>query len=392
MAKLGGIERRLFRAVLIVLAGGCHPPATEPARPQPPITEAQPIEIVETSYAEPSPASAPPPATSDAERDPAQFCAAYKQATRVDASRVPTAIEHAGDLDGGDFIETARWNGRQQVAQCQIIRDTQWKTVRIVHAPQCCRSKNCGKPTTLDVRTRRLLVETLQLRPDGTVADTKLAWIAEQPMQERRHNCGRRPEGWVDDATADGTGAELAAMAELEAASIPAFERLARELAHHGAPARMVRRARAAMRDEIRHARTMTALARSYGAEPRAIDVPALPVRSLAEIARENAIEGCVREAYGALIATHQAACAAPELRDAFARIAVDERRHAALAEEVHAWLTLQLDRVTCDELARARSDAQVELRGQLVTAPSNDVLGLPPPARAIALFDAYFS
>ncbi|MFP2923978.1 hypothetical protein ACLESO_01930, partial [Pyxidicoccus sp. 3LG] len=56
---------------------------------------------------------------------------------------------------------------------------------------------------------------------------------------------GRRPEGLCSDGAVAGRvptlGALFAKMAHLEAASVPAFERLADELAAHGAPARLVR-------------------------------------------------------------------------------------------------------------------------------------------------------
>jgi hypothetical protein len=62
-------------------------------------------------------------------------------------------------------------------------------------------------------------------------------------------------------------------------------------------------------------------------------------------MAVENAVEGCVRETYGALIAHHQASTAAdPQIRDAMASIATDETRHAALGWAVAAWAETRLD------------------------------------------------
>jgi len=61
--------------------------------------------------------------------------------------------------------------------------------------------------------------------------------------------CGRRPEGLLpSDAlmSEDPVGRHFAEAARLEAASIPAFHRLARELTVHGAPRSLVERARAA--------------------------------------------------------------------------------------------------------------------------------------------------
>jgi hypothetical protein len=60
---------------------------------------------------------------------------------------------------------------------------------------------------------------------------------------------------------------------------------------------------------------------------------PAPPARSLEELAVENAVEGCVRETYGALTAIWQARTAKdPSVAAAVRRIARDETRHAALS------------------------------------------------------------
>jgi len=63
-------------------------------------------------------------------------------------------------------------------------------------------------------------------------------------------------------------------------------------------------------------------------------------VRSLYEIA----VEGCVRETFGALEATFQAKNANdPQIRRVMRRIAEDETRHAALAWRVAAWIEPRL-------------------------------------------------
>jgi hypothetical protein len=136
----------------------------------------------------------------------------------------------------------------------------------------------------------------------------------------------------------------------------------------------------------------MTELAAARGATPRIARAPRLPCRSVAAIARENIVEGCVREAFGALVATYQAERASPELRAAFRAIAADERRHSQLAEDVHAWIAERLDDATIAELAAVRAQAERELRADLEHAGACDAIGLPDPARATALFDAYFT
>ena len=109
---------------------------------------------------------------------------------------------------------------------------------------------------------------------------------------------GRRTEGIEDclRSRAPTLGEVFAGRAYLEEVSVHAFARLERELAAHGAPTELLREARRARRDEVRHTAMMTRLARRFG---RSVSPPrppvATPVRSLFEIALENAVEGCVR-------------------------------------------------------------------------------------------------
>lgn len=156
---------------------------------------------------------------------------------------------------------------------------------------------------------------------------------------------GRRPAGelialeaaptddpvvrWLRDATI------------LEAASVAAFDALARELEAHGAPPALARGARRAMRDELAHTRSMASLAALYGGPLRLrVDVGPSEPRPLAELAAHNAIEGCQREAWGAVEAASRARYAAdPRVRAAFASIARDEARHALLAFAIDDWI-----------------------------------------------------
>ena len=160
----------------------------------------------------------------------------------------------------------------------------------------------------------------------------------------------------------------LARMSQLEAASVPAFRRLASQLRHHDAPAGLVHAARAAARDEIRHARVLRAIASAHGAQAGSPRCPAPPkVPSLAELARANEVEGCVRESYGALVAAHQGAVASDvNVRTAMAAIAPDELRHADLARAIRAWALPQL---TPAQRGRVRSAGLRELQ-RLAHAP----------------------
>lgn len=128
-----------------------------------------------------------------------------------------------------------------------------------------------------------------------------------------------------------------------EQASIAAFRRLAAELAQVGAPAGLVARAREAAREEARHALLSYALASRTGP----VWVGATPGWSrrpggragLVRLAVESLREGVIDEARGA----HDAAIAAERSGDPVERVveaslAVEEARHAALAEDVVAW------------------------------------------------------
>lgn len=209
-------------------------------------------------------------------------------------------------------------------------------------------------------------------------------------LQEGDPGCavGRRPEGLAPGGYDDGTlGGWLAEVAHLEAASIAAFGRLSRELAAHGAPGRLVRAADSGRVDEVRHAAMMGELARRHGAEVREPDAGDLPIRSLFAIALENAVEGCVRETFGALVATFQARRASDaRIRCIMHVIAADETKHAELSWDVAAWIE---PRLTPDEraaIARAKAEAVADLATALATPLAADVhdrAGMPSPGEA---------
>ena len=160
---------------------------------------------------------------------------------------------------------------------------------------------------------------------------------------------GRRPAGLVPldgrAIEADAVATWLATAAHLEAASVHAFRRLRVELEAHGAPERLLRAASRAARDERRHARSVGALARRRGARARPVELGATLPRTLLALAIENAVEGCVRETWAALVAEHQARHAREAtMRAAMKRIAVDEARHAALAWTIDRYLRRKLD------------------------------------------------
>jgi hypothetical protein len=196
---------------------------------------------------------------------------------------------------------------------------------------------------------------------------------------------GRSPEGLAPPGfggARDPLGAWLAYNAHLEAASIDAFEILAAELDAHGAPPELTRAARAATADERRHADVVGRLAARRGAAAPAVQVNRGPIRDLEAIARENAVEGCVRETYAALIASRQAYAATdPAIRAAMAGIARDETRHAALAWAVDSWSQALLPPAAGRRVREARHEAIEQLvNARLAELPRDSLTqaGLP--------------
>ena len=207
---------------------------------------------------------------------------------------------------------------------------------------------------------------------------------------------GRRPAGLVRHrraGAANALGRFFATASHLEAASVVAFEGLAGDLRRLGAPAELVRAARRSAEDEVRHARETARLARRHGAEPPALRVvPGRRVRSMAAVAVENAVEGCVRETFGALVAAWQAAHAEdPRIARTMACIAADETRHAALAWAIARWMEPRLDaRSRRAVLAARRAAVRTLLRETSGQLPSVLVAraGLPTAPRAAALLE----
>ena len=204
---------------------------------------------------------------------------------------------------------------------------------------------------------------------------------------------GRRFAGYRHARAAASVGGHFAEMARLEAAAVFAFERLQDELAGLGAPPRLVHRARRSIDEERRHARVVGRIARRFGVLPRAPRRPRFRRRSLERFAIENVVEGCVRETYGALLATWQAEHASdPATRRALRAIARDETRHAALSHAVAAFVEPKLAPDERARVARARRRALRDLRRAIRRAPSADlvrVAGLPTAEQASALVDA---
>jgi hypothetical protein len=175
----------------------------------------------------------------------------------------------------------------------------------------------------------------------------------------------------------------------LEAASVTAFRVLERDLARLRAPRRLLRAVRRAARDEQRHTRATSSLARRFGTHPRAPQTKPTPERNLFELALDNAVEGCVRETFGALVAIHQAHNARDlQVRATMQRIAVEETSHAALSWELARWFEQRLQPAQCQHIRQAMQAATRDLRRELASEPLPDAeaIGLPTVARSLEL------
>lgn len=204
---------------------------------------------------------------------------------------------------------------------------------------------------------------------------------------------GRFTEGLGLDACdrddADTFAGWLARGAGAEHIAAIAFARLADELAAMGAPEALVREARESAAHEHEHCDVMRAFARAEGVEPTLVSDPQWTARSLADIAIENAGEGCVRETLGAVVMAWQAEHAeSPALRAALAKIAREEWSHSVWSWSLDQWARSVLDADTIAAMDRARDAAIAELRASMATNDPTPTLAQRagmPSARAVS-------
>ncbi|MDB4993077.1 MAG: putative lipoprotein [Myxococcaceae bacterium] len=206
---------------------------------------------------------------------------------------------------------------------------------------------------------------------------------------------GRRPAGWTFASVSpspSALAAYFAECAELEAASVFAFEFLASDLAANGAPEDLIASARASAKDEIRHAKVTRRLAERFGGTVRAPHAEPHAGRSLYEIALENAIEGVVRETFGAAVALWRADHAEdPAVRRAMRAIADDECNHAVLSWRIADWARSRLDLRDQTRLNLAVTDEIARMRAAVALDPAPELssrAGVPTAAQAAALLD----
>lgn len=313
----------------------------------------------------------------------------------------------------GCSVSYYRWTRGDEVGQA-VTRDEVKKLLGTIDTVQEARyllesapyDPTCGAPADYTVRTendgfvfrfmnnceRSGVVHVVKVGRDGTVTETSTETVkGDVPCA----TAGRRPEGFAA-SSAMGTnvrGAYFASIAELEAAAVIAFRRLARDLTAFGAPRELLGRVRTAIRDEVRHTRATRALALRDGARAATPRLEPYRARDVLAVAIENAREGCVRETFAALVACRQAAEATDRrIRATMVAIADEETSHAALSWDIAAWLEARLDDEGRAAVRRAREEAIVELARELrcpVGTALERTAGLPRPAEALAMLDA---
>lgn len=115
------------------------------------------------------------------------------------------------------------------------------------------------------------------------------------------------------------------------------------------------------------HARSVGALAERFGAQAEPVEVEVRPLRDACALALDNAVEGCVRETFGAVVGTYQAEHARdPEVRRVMKQIAEDETRRAGLAWQIARWVDAKLTPEQRAEVRAAQKRAIEALRAEL--------------------------
>lgn len=150
--------------------------------------------------------------------------------------------------------------------------------------------------------------------------------------------------------------------AAAEAASIPSFLRLAAELEAAGASLDLVRRARGAAREEVRHAQMALSQAERWGKTGHAVPLIEAQARTsptrreaLSRLAYESWVDGCLNEGVAAAqVAASARLAREPETQRTQRRIARDEAGHAELAWDVLEWAMREGPAAVRDRVAAA--------------------------------------
>ncbi|WP_020559812.1 ferritin-like domain-containing protein [Thiofilum flexile] len=207
---------------------------------------------------------------------------------------------------------------------------------------------------------------------------------------------GRAPHGLHISALApiafNPIGQYLADMTAMETAAITAFRYLARELEAYGAPDKLIARAYQAADEEVRHAEMAGLLSEAYGGIAASVQVDDFRLRSLYEIALENAVEGCVHETFAAACGLWQSQQAELGVfRQVIGHITDEEMDHAALSWDIYQWIMPQLSALEQAHIREAQAEAIHNLMQDFKQESDSQIqqaFGLPAHADAARLFE----
>lgn len=256
----------------------------------------------------------------------------------------------------------------------------------------------CQLPASYASEVKRAGGDAASACPELEDDRVELTCIVSETRGRKRSGCpveGRRPAGLrpaYDETSATNVGAYFAECAWLEAASVDAFRDLARALERADAPRDLVVACEAAARDEESHAVAVARLARRFGAEPVRPERPVPGSRRLLDLAIDNAVEGLVRETFGAAVALFRAMRSGDDaVRETMRAIAEDECAHAELAERLDAFFATRLSPHERGFVAEARAAAVAALFDEAsspVVRSLREIAGVPSVTEARALLD----
>lgn len=140
----------------------------------------------------------------------------------------------------------------------------------------------------------------------------------------------------------DDWGGYFATLAQEEATAVFAFEELLAHLRVWDAPIQLQKWCAQIIQDEQRHALMMSGLAYRNGQDSAVVHFPKSNRVSLKEMAKHNALTGCIGETWSAIELMYQSE-QAPKYNAVFKRIAQDETTHAEFSWALHDWLMSKL-------------------------------------------------
>ena len=250
----------------------------------------------------------------------------------------PASAAHDHCPIGVVFSEIGSTTGTFEATFDEAITDARMKSPSA--SPMCCYTA-CGPRTNMVIKGR-----AARLGGEAIVAP---------PIADRTWSEGARAVRGLDLEDAF-----------YEHASIASFARLSLSLLAFGAPPDLIADAHRAALDEIRHAQAAFASAGGViGPAPCPAFGDLAAHRTLADLAEETYLDGCIGETVACL-----------ELRDIAPAIAEEEARHADLAWRIVEWALASGDPEVRERIERASLVAPIDEHALThVIAPCTEVL-----------------